>query len=60
MVCTLTGGQEHWQQMKEASGETFQGRWHLDRVGMEWESPMFMVADGEPRQEDVTTKTRVP
>lgn len=60
MIKAVWGGQEHWQKMKEASGETFQGRWHLDRVGREWESPVFMVADGEPRHGDAVIMTSVP
>lgn len=51
--------QEHWQKMKESSGENFQARWHLDRVAIESGNPVFMVADREHSREVAIPVTRV-
>lgn len=39
----------------DLSGEVAFGQ-----IGIEWESPVFMVADGEPRHGDAVIMTSVP
>lgn len=51
--------QEHWQKMKESSGENFQVRWHLNRVAIESGNPVFMAADREHGREMAIPRTTV-